>query len=112
VLVGAVLEDAAAAPAAGAATGAVVEPKLGTELGAAAPDVARELFEAFPNEEDPRSEAGVDELFSFEGFPNTKGAGAPAGAEGSPELPPNGRDGAPGVLPLPFAVEVPKLKPL
>jgi hypothetical protein len=84
-------------PKRGGATGAGVEPKLGPELGAVAPDVARELFEAFPNEEDPRPEAGVDELFSFEGFPNTKGAGAPACVDAVAGVPPENK-GAAGAL--------------
>jgi len=72
------------------AAGAGVEPKFRAGVGAGVPDAARELLEVFPNDggavEDPKPEAGIDEL-SFvgfvDGFPNEKGAGAPACAGAS-----------------------------
>jgi hypothetical protein len=67
------------------AAGAGVEPKVRAGVGAGVPDAARELLEVLPNDrgtiEDTKPEAGIDEL-SFvgfvDGFPNKKGAGAPA----------------------------------
>lgn len=81
-------------------TGIGVDPKLGVEVGAVLPEAARELFEAFPNEEGafevPKPDALIDELSSFVEFagrlPNTKGAIAPSGFDTKAGAPPDSNE--------------------